>query len=124
MPPVLSLQPDFFPCPICLAPLDVRQSKKKKPYVICDSCGVQMFVRSKAGVRTFERMVGDAGERNVWKRLEDLEARYRLKCPECEKSFWIVPDQLKTSWLDGKFQGYQCPERGCDGVVEWKKENT
>ena len=124
MAATLSLSASFFPCPLCLASLDVRQSKKKKPYVICDACGVQMFVRSKAGMRTFERMVGDAEERQVWKRLEDLEARYRLNCPECKKSFWLVPNQLKTSWLDGKFQGYQCPERACDGVVAWKEKSV
>jgi hypothetical protein len=64
----------------------VRQTKKKKPYVICDPCGVQQ------------------------------------KCPECGKSFWIVPDQIKTSWVDGKFEGYRCPERGCSGAVTWNGE--
>ena len=111
-----------FPCPLCGKGLDVRQTKKKKPYVICDPCGVQLFVRSKAGMHVFEQLVSDAGQRNIWKRLDDLLSRYRGKCPECGKEFWIVPDQIKTSWLDGTFAGYRCPERGCDGVVSWNKE--
>jgi len=114
--------PTLFPCPLCGKPLDVRATKKKKPYVICDPCGVQLFIRSKAGMRSFEQLVSDAEQRNVWKRLEDLQSRYQRKCPECGKSFWIVPDQIKTSWVDGNFEGYRCPERGCRGVVPWKTE--
>jgi hypothetical protein len=83
---------------------------------------VQLFIRSKAGMQSFEHLVSDAEQRNIWKRLDDLQTRYQRKCPECEKSFWIVPDQIKTSWVDGKFEGYSCPERGCDGVVSWNRE--
>jgi hypothetical protein len=100
----------------------VRQTKKKKPYVICDPCGVQLFVRSKAGMNVFEDLVSNAAQRNIWKRLDDLQARYRRKCPECKKEFWIVPDQIKTNWMNGSFEGYRCPERGCDGIVTWNKE--
>ncbi len=119
MPLGLSVGPTRFPCPLCGQGLDVRQTKKKKPYVICDPCGVQLFVRSKAGMHIFEQLVSEADQGNIWKRLDDLQGRYRLKCPECNKAFWIVPDQLKTSWVDGKFEGYRCPERGCSGVANW-----
>lgn len=117
----LALSPDpmLFPCPLCGKGLQVRQTKKKKPYVICDPCGVQLFVRSRAGMQSFEQLVSDAERRNIWKRLDDLQARYQRKCPECGKSFWIVPDLIKTSWVDGSFEGYCCPERGCKGVVRW-----
>jgi|HubBroStandDraft_2_1064218.scaffolds.fasta_scaffold897056_1 hypothetical protein len=118
----LSLRPARFPCPLCGQGLDVRETKKKKPYVICDPCGVQLFVRSKAGMRSFEHLVSDAEQRNIWKRLDDLQARYRRDCPECEKPFWVVPDLIKTNWVDGTFAGYRCPERGCSGVVSWKNK--
>ncbi len=122
MPLDLSPRSSRFPCPLCGQGLDVRQTKKQKPYVICDPCGVQLFVRCKAGMHSFEQLVSDAEQRNIWKRLDELQARYRRKCPECGKEFWIVPDQLKTSWVDGTFEGYRCPERGCTGVVSWSKE--
>jgi ssDNA-binding Zn-finger/Zn-ribbon topoisomerase 1 len=122
MPLGLHVGPTRFPCPLCGQGLDVRQTKKKKPYVICDPCGVQLFVRSKVGMHIFEQLVSEADQRNIWKRLDDLQGRYRLKCPECNKEFWIVPDQLKTSWVDGKFEGYRCPERGCSGVVSWNSK--
>jgi transcription elongation factor Elf1 len=124
MPLELRFGPTRFPCPLCGQGLDVRQTKKKKPYVICDPCGVQLFVRSKKGMHIFEELVSNAEQRNIWKRLDDLQGRYRLKCPECGKEFWIAPDQLKTSWVDGKFEGYRCPERGCDGVVSWNSNEN
>lgn len=37
-------------CPLCGRPLDVRVSKKGKPYVVCDDCGLQLFVRGANGV--------------------------------------------------------------------------
>ena len=40
----------LFPCPICNRDLNVRLSKKNKPYVICDICGVQLFIRKKQGI--------------------------------------------------------------------------
>lgn len=33
------------PCWLCGTPTPVKFSKKRKPYLICDSCGVQTFVR-------------------------------------------------------------------------------
>lgn len=118
----MNTNPTLFPCPLCGKALDVRQTKKKKPYVICDPCGVQLFIRSKAGMHSFEELVSDAERRNIWKRLDDLQARYQRKCPDCGRGFWIVPDQIKTSWVDGSFEGYRCPERGCKGFAAWKTE--
>jgi hypothetical protein len=51
-----------------------------------------------------------------------LQRRYQKKCPDCGHEFWITPDQIKTSWVDGSFVGYRCPKRGCQGVVTWEQE--
>ena len=49
-------QPAFyFDCPLCSQPLDVRMSKKQKPYVTCGNCSLQMFVRGPAGVERFDQ---------------------------------------------------------------------
>lgn len=46
------LLPDLvYPCPICGDKLDIRIGKRKKPYFICDSCGVQLFVRKSNGIK-------------------------------------------------------------------------
>jgi ssDNA-binding Zn-finger/Zn-ribbon topoisomerase 1 len=112
----------LFPCPLCARGLDIRETKKKKPYVICDPCGLQLFVRNQTGMGMFERLVSGAEQRHIWERLEELQHQYQKKCPECKRTFWIHPEQVKTNWMDGSFEGYRCPERGCDGVVKWKEE--
>jgi DNA-directed RNA polymerase subunit RPC12/RpoP len=59
----------FFPCPICGDALDVRLTKKSKPYVVCHGCGVQLFVRAQPGIEKFDKLVADAEARNIWERL-------------------------------------------------------
>ena len=107
----------LFPCPVCGQGLEVRETKKKKPYVVCDPCGVQTFVRNETGIRRFERLVSEAGQRDIWKRLEDLQKRYRKTCPECGKPFWVEPKLVATSWVNGRFEGYRCPEADCEGIA-------
>ena len=70
-----------FPCPTCGAPLEVRQTKKSKPYLICDTCGMQMFVRNGVGIHRFEVLLAEFDGSDIWKRLAVLEERYRKQCP-------------------------------------------
>ena len=107
----------FFPCPICACPLDVRKSKKGRPYLVCDADGLQMFVRNDSGVRAFERLVAEGENRDTWRRLADLQARYQKTCPDCGRKFWITTESICTNWLDGKLLGYRCPEPECKGMV-------
>jgi hypothetical protein len=39
-----------FPCCVCSANLDIRLSKRKKPYCTCVQCGIQIFFRGKSGI--------------------------------------------------------------------------
>jgi len=39
-----------FPCPLCAAGLELRESRRQKPYCICNTCGVQLFFRGKKGI--------------------------------------------------------------------------
>lgn len=48
---------NVFPCPICTEPREVRMTKKKKPYITCDPCGVQLFVRGPGGIAAFDRLL-------------------------------------------------------------------
>ena len=81
----------LFPCPVCTEGLEVRRSKKDKPYVICQRCGVQMFVRNRPGIQAFYRLVEQAEERDLWSRLSELQRCYRKRCPECGVIFWAAP---------------------------------
>ena len=108
---------DWFPCPVCLKPLDVRMTKRKKPYVICSPCGVQMFVRERAGIEAFGELVKQGLKADVLTRIDQLEQRYKLMCPDCAKPFWANPELAGSNWLNGKVTGYRCPERNCQGFV-------
>ncbi len=71
------LQPErWFPCPICKEPLEVRTSKKGKPYVVCNTCGMQMFIRKRAGIEAFEVLVGIYGANDLQRELDYLVERY------------------------------------------------
>jgi len=111
-----------FPCPLCGEGLDVRESKKGKPYVICNPCGVQLFVRADKGIRTFEQLIEKAESGNTWAKIEALRECYRKKCSECGKEFWVEERLIETSLIHGGFIGYRCPDPDCDGVVRPEDE--
>jgi len=108
-----------FPCPVCAHPLEVRLTKKDKPYVTCDPCGIQVFVRGPAGIEGFRRLIEKGNREGFSERLVEMERRYRLMCPECGNRFWIEPGLVKTSAFDGSLKGFRCPAKNCGEVVPW-----
>lgn len=111
---------DKFPCPICAQPLTVKLTKKDKPYLICDPCGVQVFVRGPAGIHEFKRLLERGSRNGAMGRLEEMQRRYRLNCPECGDGFWIERSLIKTSGFDGSLKGFRCPK--CGEVVPWEEK--
>jgi hypothetical protein len=111
-----------FPCPVCTDPCEVRLSKKDKPYITCDPCGIQLFVRGPAGISAFNRLTDEADGEGLWTRIAEMERRYRLKCPECGCRFWIEPKLAKTSMFDGSLQGFRCPQKECGAIVSWEEK--
>jgi DNA-directed RNA polymerase subunit RPC12/RpoP len=109
---------DKFPCPVCLQPLDVRLTKKDKPYVTCDPCGVQLFIRGPAGIEEFNRLIERENRDGILDRLKEMEHQYRLSCAKCKSRFWIEPDLIKTSLFDGSLKGFRCPK--CGETVPWE----
>ena len=112
----------MFPCPVCTQPLEIKLTKKKKPYVVCDPCGIQVFIRGPAGIATFNRLVERGSREDLWTRIAEMERRYRLKCPECGCHFWIEPELVKTSIFDGSLGGFRCPQKNCGATVKWEKQ--
>lgn len=45
------------PCLLCSSDLEQRTDKHRKPYFICDPCGMQMFVRRAEGAKNLERLI-------------------------------------------------------------------
>jgi|GEM_PF-955859 len=109
-----------FPCPVCSCSREVRLTKKNKPYITCDPCGVQVFVRGPAGITEFNRLV-ERNEKSLFVRLGEMERRYRLTCSECGNKFWAERKLIRTSGFDGSFKGFRCPQKGCDAIVSWEE---
>ena len=109
----------MFPCPVCTGAREVRITKKNKPYITCDPCGVQLFVRGPGGIDAFNRLADDPGALGLWARLKEMEQRYYLQCPKCGSRFWIEPILVKTSMFDGSLQGFRCPQKNCGAIVPW-----
>jgi len=106
-----------FPCPVCARVLEVRLTKKNKPYVTCDPCGVQLFIRGPEGINEFNRLVHRVNSTGLLNRLEQMERHYRLSCPACGCRFWIERNLIKTSGFDGSLKGFRCPK--CGEVAPW-----
>lgn len=47
----------FLPCLLCGNKLEKRSDKHSKPYFVCDSCGVQLFVRKKHGIERLDTLL-------------------------------------------------------------------
>src|SRR5438876_11810485 len=114
----------MFPCPVCTGPREVKLTKKSKPYLTCDACGVQVFVRGHDGISEFRRLLESTSEETLLSRLNYMEQRYRLTCPKCGKKFWIAPQLVRTSGFSGEMKGFRCPEKGCGSVVVWNNEEA
>jgi len=109
-----------FPCPVCTGARQVRLTKKDKPYITCDPCGIQVFVRGPAGIAEFNRLI-EQGERDgLPTRLMEMELRFRLTCHKCGNKFWVEPRLVKTSSFDGSLKGFRCPEKDCGAIVPWE----
>lgn len=111
----------IFPCPVCTNPREVKLTKKGKPYLVCDPCGIQVFVRGPAGIGEFNRLVERGEREDLPTRVREMERRYRLTCPECGCKFWAERKLIKTSGFDGSFKGFRCPEKGCGAIVPWEE---
>lgn len=52
------------PCFLCGTDLEIRTDKHKKPYFICDHCGVQAFVRKEKGIVQLEKLLRNLRKRD------------------------------------------------------------
>jgi DNA-directed RNA polymerase subunit RPC12/RpoP len=50
----------FIPCFLCGRKLEMRTTKNGKPYVVCDRCGIQLFIRGRQGIERLETFLKNA----------------------------------------------------------------
>jgi hypothetical protein len=51
-------EPELFPCFLCGEYLEIKYSKRNKPYFICDPCGLQAFIRRDKGIHSLKKITG------------------------------------------------------------------
>ena len=52
------------PCFLCSCELRQRKDKNRKPYFVCDPCGVQIFVRGRQGIENLAQLIATLRERD------------------------------------------------------------
>jgi hypothetical protein len=52
------------PCFLCVQELTQRTDKNRKPYFICDPCGVQIFVRGRQGIKNLSQLIATLKEKD------------------------------------------------------------
>ena len=114
-------EPRHSPCPVCREVRHVRMTRRGKPYLHCDPCGVQLFVRGQAGIQRFEKLLTDAGQNKSAKRPPSLPEHYQGQCAKCGQKFCLPIELLKPNYVDGKLEGYRCTNSECSGIVNAEK---
>jgi hypothetical protein len=115
-------------CFLCGEEIEVKNSKKGKPYFICDPCGLQAFVRRERGIERLKAWVGEKG--NVLKdcpgnellklarQMEALEAKRR----EMETQKCLIPAK-DSKFVKGAFsRGIKEIKRRMRKVLNAKSE--
>ena len=57
--------------------LEARHDKNSKPYLICNDCGMQLFIRGKIGIRKFENLISNIEYKLQSKKLINLIDYYK-----------------------------------------------
>ena len=54
------------PCFLCGCRLEMRTSKNGKPYFVCDTCGIQLFVRRKQGIEKLRKLIDELQHQEIY----------------------------------------------------------
>src|ERR1700730_3435776 len=53
------------PCLLCGKRLNKRVDKNRKPYFVCDPCGVQLFIRRPQGIENLGELIRTLGKKDL-----------------------------------------------------------
>ena len=56
---IKNMEPELFPCFLCGEFIEIKYSKRNKPYFICDPCGLQAFIRRDNGINRLNKLKGN-----------------------------------------------------------------
>ena len=102
----------FLPCFLCGHELGRRTTKNGKPYFVCDSCGIQLFIRGKHGIERLDEFLRSSEKHSLpFKRhaqklfeiqaiLNDIDAtKMQINKLDTEIGFFF-PDEDKIAARD------------------------
>jgi hypothetical protein len=55
----------FLPCLLCTEKLEKRIDKNRKPYFVCNPCGIQLFIRRQHGIALLEKLLRDVSKNEL-----------------------------------------------------------
>ncbi len=55
----------LLPCFLCGKQLNQRIDKNRKPYFVCDPCGIQLFIRRKQGIEKLAQLIRSLDGRDL-----------------------------------------------------------
>ncbi len=101
------------PCFLCGKYVPVKDTKRDKPYFICDDCGLQVFVRCKPGIARFKRLLSEyrnrpsafmAQEQRIYRymqllsRMSELKGLYKkLEEPQYLSEYFFIDSEKEQA---------------------------
>ena len=55
----------YVPCLLCGAKLEKRTDKNRKPYFVCNPCGIQFFIRRQHGIELLEDLLRNIAKHEI-----------------------------------------------------------
>ncbi len=99
----------FIFCFLCSQELRLRRDKHKKPYFVCDPCGVQIFVRGRQGIENLAELIKVLKERDFSFR-EHARVLYEIQAVLTE----IRGLEKELEALDSVFDAFASDRRNKD----------
>jgi DNA-directed RNA polymerase subunit RPC12/RpoP len=62
----MALFSNSIPCILCGKSLEERTSKNRKPYFVCDPCGMQLFIRRKLGIERLGQLKKSISQNSIF----------------------------------------------------------
>jgi hypothetical protein len=122
-----------FPCCLCSTNLDIKISKKDKPYCTCDDCGIQLFFRGKTSISRLKSLLNSSGTAKgnspgtvqgliLWNKLVQLKAQ-KVELEEKQGVIFRDPDLTNfISTVDNEIKRVQGELRKLSGKSKLEKK--
>ena len=109
-------------CPVCNTPLELKESKKLKPYCLCLECGIQIFIRGKIGISRLRKLLAHRGGKNIFGKKSAVSLERSKRVTEILAEMAEINrkmKEIKDSWTVSEFfTGNDDKERGLSILKE------